>query len=107
MSSGGGGGNIISKGIDKGREYLGKAKDKAIDARDLIAPGSGIPDAPDKDAAQTMEDIAAKEPDKERRRKQRMAALMAQGRQGTILSGTTGTMINNSVGGGGKQMVGA
>jgi hypothetical protein len=66
------------------------------------------PEAPTPEGAPTMEDIAAREPDKERRRRQRMAALMAQGRQGTILTGPGGaTTPNNSIGGGGKQMVGA
>ena len=65
------------------------------------------PNAPDTSPAPTMEDIAAREPDKERRRRQRMAALMAQGRFGTILTGPGGLTPNNSVGGGGKQMVGA
>jgi len=69
--------------------------------------GMTPPEAQSPDAAPTMEDVAAREPNKERRRRQRMAALMAQGRQGTILTGPGGTTPNNSVGGGGKQMVGA
>jgi hypothetical protein len=68
----------------------------------------GQGNAPEEQAATpTMEDVAAKEPDKEKRRRQRMAALMAQGRQGTILTGPGDTTPNNYVGGGGKQMVGA
>jgi len=62
---------------------------------------------PEMDARPTMEDIAAKEPDKEKRRRQKLAALMAQGRQGSILTGPGGSVPNNSIGGSGKQLVGA
>ena len=85
-----------------GRGKLGQIAQQ-YDMIDAINP----PDAPNPGAAPTMEDTAAKEPDKEARRRQRMAALMAQGRQGTILTGPGGMTPNNSVGGGGKQMVGA
>jgi hypothetical protein len=73
----------------------------------LLGGEGNAPEAPTPDAAPTMEDIASREPDKERRRKQRMAALMAQGRQGSILTGPSGSATNNLVGGGGKQLAGA
>lgn len=89
--------------VAKGRGYAGQQASD-FDPTDMA---SLMPEAPTPDAAPTMEDIASREPDKERRRRQRMAALMAQGRQGSILTGPAGATPNNSIGGGGKQMVGA
>lgn len=127
----GGGGGAVGKVVDLGKksylpQYYGgtrfivgmekSRREGANSPMELIKGGAtGVgddlgllpPEAPAPEAAPTMEDIAAKEPDKERRRRQRMAALMAQGRSGTILTGPGGLTPNNSVGGGGKQMVGA
>jgi len=130
--SGGGSGNPISKAADLGKKFTpyvnptgwvgnrasyiagqairkGRGLSSIIEdvSADLASTFMPEPEAPEPEGAPTMEDVAAKEPDKEKRRRQRMAALMAQGRQGTILTGPGGMTPNNSVGGGGKQMVGA
>lgn len=97
---------ITAIGYGKASKGRGWAGEQAQEFDPTSSAGL-VPELPDPSAAPTMEDIAAKEPDKERRRRQRMAMLMAQGRQGTILTGPGGVTPNNSIGGGGKQMVGA
>lgn len=101
--------NTVSLGYyDKGKNTVQDARGKVTALPGRVGLGSGSPDLPSESSTPTMEDIAAREPDKERRRRQRMAAMMAQGRQGSILTGSRGdTAASNSIGGGGKQMVGA
>lgn len=59
---------------------------------------------PNQSTPPTDAEIAAKEPDKERLRRQRMAALLAQGRSGTIMGQT---QASNVIGAGpGKTLIG-
>lgn len=102
---------VTGKGSQQSLEGWGK--DLGRDFLNMSTVGVATPymesraKEPTPDAAPTMEDVAAREPDKEKRRRQRMAALMAQGRQGTILTGPSGITPSNTIGGGGKQLAGA
>lgn len=105
--------NAAASGLNKARKagagtnvgaYLSAAGNEA--ATPYVGEQPPPPDTP---ALPSEADIAAQAPDKERLRRQRMAALMAGGRLGTIFGGAvSGTQPNNLIGGGiGKTLVGA
>lgn len=84
----------------------------ATGSTEAIAPGTitgqidsltKAPDMPGSAPLPSDADIAAREPDKERLRRQRMAALMMQGRSGTIGGSATGNIIGS---GSGKALIG-
>lgn len=75
--------------------------------KDMVSTGDE--DRPDPGTAPTAADIEAQEADKARLRRQRAAAILAQGRRGTILSGPLGIPGSSAVGGaptGGKTLLG-